>query len=108
MVKISDLLSIILAKYTVWTIFRAAERARQAEGLPRERSKARYKKIHTKIPLNTSCSKKIREVFGQKSGRFWPTLLPEIHVVQKNSQTKRMIAERFSGNKVAVFGQHSY
>ena len=31
-------------------IFRAAEQARQAEGLPREQSKARYKKIHTKIP----------------------------------------------------------
>ena len=71
-------------------------------------SKARYKKIHTKIPLNTSCLKKIREFFGQKSGRFWPTLLLEIHVVQKNSQIKRTIAERFSGKKVAIFGQYSY
>ena len=67
------------------------------------------------LTRNTCRSKKFtdkaynrREVFGQKSGRFWPTLLPEIHVVQKNSQIKRTIAERFSGKKVAVFGQLFY
>ena len=59
---------------------------------------------------NTCRSKKFtdkaynrREVFGQNSGRFWPSHLPEIHVVQKNSQIKRTIAERFSGKNSGRF-----
>ena len=47
-------------------LFRAAERARQAEGLPLERSKARYKKIHTKIPQDTWCSKKLEAFSGRR------------------------------------------
>ena len=67
---------------------RAAERARQAEGLPRERSKARYKKIHTKIPL---CSRKhhVQKYYTLQETDFdakcpsLPNSISEIHGVQK-------------------------
>ena len=47
------MLYIIKIQLKAMNVFRAAERARQAEGLPCERSKARYKNLHTKIPSDT-------------------------------------------------------